>query len=69
VGTKPDELLNVVIVAVICMGLLLIAVLFSWVVLKYKTYKLNKYVKAAKEREEAEAAKDKAGRINARGKW
>lgn len=67
--TRPDELLNVVIVAVICMGLLLIAVLFSWVILKYKTYKLNRYVKEAIEREESEKAKE-AGRFNAGGgKW
>jgi flagellar basal body-associated protein FliL len=57
--TKPDELLNVMIVAVICVGLLLIAVLFSWLVMKYKTYKLNKYVKEANEREEAEKAENR----------
>jgi len=56
-------------IAVILVSIGLIILIGKLINKWYKLYKDVKYVKEERERQEAEASKDKAGRINARGKW
>ena len=68
--TSPDEIVNAIAFGVTIIGAVLIVTLVFMFADRYRLYKFNKYVKKAKEREEAETAKDKAGRFHAgRGKW
>lgn len=68
--TKPDEILNLVIVAVIVAGIVIIVVLFFMLFAQIKKRNLIKYVKEQKERIEKEAAEEAKGRWGgSSGKW
>ena len=63
------ELVYYISIAVILLSVGIIVFIGMLIKKWFNIYKNVKYVKEAKERQEAEAAKDKAGNINARGKW
>lgn len=73
--TKPDEILNIIIISVIVMAFIIIVILCSLVYEGWKKNKLIKYVKAEKERLEKETSEEishketKEGRSFNSGKW